>query len=274
MRNWAIIGMVMAMAGTASADLLSEFFAEYPAAAARLEEAYRHVRVVGKETRTNSAGSFVWTENVEFLREGDRVRGKQTVVESAEAEWPAGSLRVFGGGNADFFKATRLPTQPQLHLDSFGPAADFERRVHLTCQPLFAAYCFRDARLVDYLAKDGRRAVSATMTKLDGEEVVEVTMEVIVPKTGAIRDHFFFVPHTWALAGWTVPVQPSTCQGRITYEPNSNPPKIRKVDTWFEGKTADVKNYRWLSEVSSVEFGPIPAEEFTPEGAGVKGDGK
>jgi hypothetical protein len=251
------------------ADLLSEFSQEYPAAAARLEEAYRHARVLAKETRTNSKGGALWTEAVEFLREGDRIRGKQTVLESASPRCPKGAIRIFGGGEADFFDVSKLPTQSEFQINSFGPCEDFRQLSHVTCKPLFAAYCFYDTRIVDCLAQDGLRVVSATMTKLDGEDVVDVTVEVVIPDMGTFRDHFFFMPRTWALAGWTIPGQPVS-QGRITYEPDTIPPKIRKVDVWFDGETPDQKKYRWLSEVSSVEFGPIPAEEFTLEGIGLK----
>jgi hypothetical protein len=265
---WVCI-VVVCFAPVALADLLSEFSDKYPAAARRLGDAYSHARILAKETRTDSTGALIWVENVEFLREGDRVRARQTVVESTDPKWPAGAIRIFGGRAADFFDASKLPTEAQFHLDSFGPSANFDMRTHLSCQPLFAAYCFRYTRLVDYLEMDGRHAVSAILTKLDGQEVVEVTTEVTISDKHTFRDHFFFLPRTWALAGWSVPFQPSASEGRITYQPNTDPPKILKVDTWFAGKTPDAKNYRWLSEVSSVEFGRIPATQFTPQGAGV-----
>src|SRR5436190_953148 len=71
---FVLISLAMSQISQADGlDISKSFQSEYPLAARKLEDAYKHVRIVGTYTKTDDKGSFLWTKRFEFLREGELV---------------------------------------------------------------------------------------------------------------------------------------------------------------------------------------------------------
>jgi RNA polymerase sigma factor (sigma-70 family) len=271
----------VAASSDGSPKLIQDFQANYPAAAANLEEAYSHVRILARESRTNAqTGQPIDALDDEFLRDGNSVRGEQTVLDATNLGFPAGSFKAFGGDSANFFHVFKIAGQSKLNLDWSGPKTDFEMYVHTACLPLYAPYCVLNTRLTDYLKLYDRHVVSAASSTLDGADVIEIVVEATV-NAKKYHDHFYFLPDSWALGGWTLELNDPTTgqsflQARITYQPGSRPPTqppiVKTVQRWMDGIAPDTAKKLNLKqvEVDSVQFGTIPAAEFTLGAMGLK----
>jgi RNA polymerase sigma factor (sigma-70 family) len=258
-----------------SSELIREFQTEYPAAEAKLEEAYSHVQIVDRETRFDTSQSKTPTiDNMEILREGNSIRGERTRVDSAQANFPPGSLWVGWGDKQKYSVATKIFGHANFTVTSSGPEPNLEDDVRFRYLPLSAPFCIQLRPVPDYLKDWDRKLLWARHTKLDGTDAIEILVQATVA-ANKFRDHLFFQPHTWALLGWTLQfnhekVRNAIKQARITYEPDSTAPKVKTVQNWYaEDLATDVKTQFRSVDVISVEFGAIPAEEFTPAAVGV-----
>ena len=131
---------------TASQDLLRKFQTEYPTAAAKLEEAYSHVKIDTTEELT-ADGKLLWTERLELWREAKAIRVKRNVLQSTDLRWPVGSFGSLGTDGTTCFDVYRLPDDKDFTFTQFGPDRDFEMRVHAICSPVFGAYCISGRRI-------------------------------------------------------------------------------------------------------------------------------
>ena len=278
----------------ASGDLLQTFRSEYPAAAAKLEEAYSHVRLLAKGTGTDSSGKWIMNSDIEILRENNLVRWTLTTTKSALPAVPAGSISVMGGDQKLFFEMFKTPTDTAWKFYWHGPMPDFDSTVRRDFLALYAPFCIQGKTVTEYLNQHGLRIVSATMAKLDGHDVVEVTTEQTMPPLrtpygtmedcGVFRTRLYFIPGSWALAGWTrfsgdkMPKNEQTVwQQRADYQPNTDPPKLSHIKAWEEfnsdvwkdnPKLLAFKFSERAETVISLKFGPVPVSEFTPAAAG------
>src|SRR4051812_36689601 len=57
-------------------NLQRRFESEYPGAAAKIEQAYRQVKITGTQTRTKLSQRTSRIEALELLRDGERIRQK------------------------------------------------------------------------------------------------------------------------------------------------------------------------------------------------------
>jgi hypothetical protein len=261
-------------------DIATRFHSEYPGAAARLEEAYSHVRILSSETRHDNDGKFLWTMTAEFLREGDAVRGVKTVSRSASPDVANGAVSAQGGTGAKSFDLFKTSNSVPFVFHQFGPVAEFDEDVRMKYPPLFAPFCALEIRVADFIRKPNVKLASASATRLGTQEVVEALVDELTPDQGVKRHRFMFQPTTWALAGWRIALngdkrsaeaQQVALHGVVTYEPAGNPPKVKTVENWgsFPSKPR-VKVDRRRYDVSRVEFGPLDKELFTLAAFGIE----
>ena len=259
-------------------DLSAAFKAEYSDAAAKLNSLYSHVTIDTKHEETHE-GKVVAKTQVEFLREGTLVRSKTSVIQSTDADYPAGTVTAFGGDNAMFFNVVRLPGAHDYTFNWFGPDPKAEQANTAVCLPLFASYCFQGQSVSQYLKNPNVSLVAVTDSKLDGKAAVEVeTAESTVPgKTrfgdmGTFRTHFFFFRENWTLIGVTaypgdkLPKETGAiAQLRVFYEAGDHPTNIKSVDSWIEPFAFGRTRYMGDKyEVTKLTFGAIPKDEFKP----------
>jgi RNA polymerase sigma factor (sigma-70 family) len=262
------------------ADLLQRFQTEYPDAAAKLEEAYSHARIDATEKRTENY-ELLWTEQIEFLREGKAIRRARHVLQSTKPDWPVGSFGASGGDGALWFDIYKTPKDKDFKFSSFGPNPDLATTANINLLPLYAAYSAMEMKLTDYLKRPDMIGISAAATKFDGKDLVEVDTEEapssrVGRDMGIVRARFYLLPHSWALAGWTVfspdkspKNRQMTFQERVEYQPDSDPPKMTHIHYWIEipSRNNAISSGR-EDEISKIEFGRIPLGEFQATAVG------
>jgi hypothetical protein len=252
--------------GLARADELDRFKAEYPAAAAKLEQAYGHATILGTETASDGRGDFRMMTNCELLHEGDLVRGKQTVVRSAIPTFPPGTVSVSGGSGERSFEIFKVGPSGPFRFLFFGKAKDEGTYNPWTYAPLFCPYMVLTDRVTDFLGRSNVTLVSAVQTSWDGRPAIEIIAQLTKPNRAPFMYHFLFEPKTWALVGWVFPltwtVPPAAWKADITYEPGSDPPRVKSLDKWVEGPDPQLKLSREHWEISGFKFGPIDPKEF------------
>jgi hypothetical protein len=261
-------------------DSISDFQAEYSQGAQRLEQDYSHLRLSSDETRNDGDGKFFWEMRADFLREGSLIRATLTRVRSGDPEYPIGTVSSFGGTAAKFFSFYEDPGDTAARFEWYGPKPNFDANVRLSCMPLYAPFCALDLRLSDFFKRQDVRIASVGETLFDGEKVVEAVTEESTPHGGIRRRHFFFRPHSWALAGWEmardgdkVPgAATNLLKGRILYKENTDPLELVSVETWAQrpNQAAGTKPGRRFFEIKSIQFGPLPEDLFSPEALGQK----
>lgn len=277
----------------APAGVLETFRSDYPAAAARLEEAYSHVKVTGTRTRIDQMGQFASTTHVLLMREGSAFRADTTVLKLSAPDAPTGGVSSSGGTSELCYRMYKAPKATDFAFSWFGPKEDFEGEMRPKLAPLFAPYSLPAIRMVDFLKDDSVKVVSAENAQLDGRPAIKViTHMTLKPGTapppgladlprpedaGVWKREFFFDPQTWALLAWTLhpgdKLAPSTgllhvFQGRIAYVPDSVPPRVKSCESWMEFPGHNIRTNGDKVEVETMVFGPIPKSEFTATAAG------
>jgi hypothetical protein len=260
--------------GLARADELDQFRAEYPAAAARLEQAYSHATILGSETANDGRGDFRVTTNCELLREGDLVRGKATAVRSANPIFPPGAIMASGGSGDQTFVIMKDSPAGAFRFLFFGTPKDNGAYNRSTYTPLFCPYFLLSDRVTDFISRSNVTLVSAVETSWDGQPAIEVIAHLSKPDHAPFIHHFYFQPKTWALVGWVFPltwtVPPAAFNVHVTYEPGSDPPKVKSLDKWLEGPDPKRKLQGEHWEISDFKFGPIDPKEFDISAFGLK----
>jgi hypothetical protein len=240
-------------------DLLPRFKAEYASAAERLEEAYRHVQIKARYSTDRKAEKIVREE--EYLRSGDSVR--RTLAHSDKVE-------VRGGDHLKYFVLAKEPGQ-EFTIKSFGPNTDFDKSSRLLYAPLVAPFCFYGNRVIDHVGLSTVKLLSASQTKLDGENAIEVAMEGSSPK-GSRLQRFWFDPESWALIGFQLaassvaPPKGASRDCRATYE-KGQPPKLKVLEFWVSdnGQRKQYERY----EITDFEFKEIPESDFRVTAFGI-----
>ena len=241
-----------------------------------VEEAYRHVRIKTKETHYASGEVSYITEN-EYLREGDLVRATIQIIESHVPERQVGTATAFGGSVDKFFRLASENDGDGFRVSKYQPRADeedFNLATRDPALPLFASYCLRELRLVDYLEKPDVKFLGAKTTEIDGKQAIDLVTEWAFDDPdvgpGTIRYHLYFQPETYAFLGFmsyppsTAPERKQLFHRRNTYVPGSNPPKLARIERYGTPLTEpDKKSLGLVYEIKSTEFGPIDPKEFT-----------
>lgn len=265
----------------ARAEILDEFRSEYPSAAARLNETYSHLKIVATETRTDGKGKPLWVVRGEYLREGDLVRSVRTTIASKTATATVGFERAIGGSPEKYFDISRPNNQRRFAFHDFGreTADDFATKARMACIPLFATCCADAVRIDSFLKSPAVHLLSAESTVLDGSPVVIVIAEQVAPNIPRSEIHLYFLPGSWAFAGWTNPLlsgnesmsKPHTSlEVRVGYT-NRDPLKIKYIDKWTARPEAPgMKLDEQSFSIESIEFGAIPASKFTLAALGVQ----
>lgn len=259
------------------------FLFQYRLSESHLETAYDHVKIKAKQTRYDEDGTLQFVEEVEFLRNNDLVRVESKILRSNLANLPVGTIRYIGGSGDQHFDVSRRADAHWYKFNAFGPIAQPTVEYRLRCLPLFAAYCASGFRVIDQLEEPNVRLVSQNITTLGQNKVIEVDLLVTNDKQGEKINRFFFFPDSWALAGWELPMQgtrtPTTVisralEGRVDYEPGSDPPKIKSVDCWIEFQSnPQMKHDERNVEVQSIEFVKVPPADFTLQALGIREPG-
>ena len=178
-----------------NADLIKIFQSEYPAAAARLEAAYEHVRLDGKLTRSDNKGKIISTDHVEILRDGRFAIRSEITLESFKPGLAVGTRFAGGGESEKSFEVFKNPNQANFTIASFGQkkSEDFDRKALLNCYPAYAPYrfSFDVTPIWDYVNQKFQRLLKAQPAKLDGVDVVEVVLEKTIPGEGVLQVTFF-----------------------------------------------------------------------------------
>lgn len=258
------------------ADLLAKFRQDYPRASEKLQESYSHVTVQTTERRTDRQGRFMWSENCTYLRNGLAFRKVATVTESGNARsGPAvGYIAASGGTPAKFFSMGKDPGQEQYSLTRFGAIdqSDFLALAQVSCRPLFAAYCGDVTVIRKFIAFPYVHLVSARERLLDGKRVVEILVNETPTQGAHSQLRLYFQPDTWAFAGWTQPVlgphdkmtdPHSNIELRIGYV-NGNSFELASIDRWEASTLSpDRRTDELRISVNSIQFGSLPADQFT-----------
>jgi hypothetical protein len=262
----------------AGESLLAEFRANYPNQSAKLDAMYSQVTIVTTETQWDQTGKFIWTYGCQYLRDGDRIRKIQNIIKSDYPEMPSGTVRALGGSSDKFFIVRKRDTQQHFAFTDFGPKVpdefDFESKTE--CYPVFAV-CNGDAlNINEYVTRSDVNLISADSTLLDGVRVNRIVTDQTMAD-GRVRTQFFFLPETWAFAGWTRGVEPTNSSSdpqhlseiRVTYA-LQNPNRIESIDKWI---TSATDRRQKLSErmitVVSIQFGAVAPNSFSVASLGV-----
>ncbi len=291
------VGMIMGWKGaavaqtTAPLDLISMFRKEYPAAAAKHEKAYSHVRMAGTLTRTPDTTPIHQKDQIRLMREGESFGAYRTVLESMEGRWPQRAIGVYVSTPEAYFEAIRLPSEDHFKVtsDPPGPHGDSPARD----PAFFAAYCIEGQRVADFLTRGDIQLTTAAMPRVTGEQVIKVTFvqydrdssqkkDQAIPTgrgpmpvfRGSEVDGYVgtFRQSDWELLEWVSPSNPrhvgTAYHGKITYQPNTTPPKITRIEYWeqslqYHGLSTNNLTY----QISDVEFGPVPAKDFSVDAA-------
>jgi hypothetical protein len=252
------------------ADLLRDFLDQFPPASARVQEAYSHVRMKVHELYRDERGGTRGVYEGEYLCEGEKVRGIVKTIQTSEASDSVGNVKAFGGSSEQFFEARRSAGSRRFTMESLGFAPmSYDRDNRDRCRPMFGVYCLFDTRVVDYLKIPEVKVLSAEKISLDGHEAVKITTSWAASPGTPMRYLLYFAPDTWAFMGWTIygyPDDPaaSHSEWRLTYEPGSNPPRLVRMDGWGDNPAfPGIRRGGVTYDVESLQFGPIPAAEFT-----------
>jgi hypothetical protein len=265
------------------ADLIANFQDEYPAAAARVEEAYGHATILTTETYRDPDGSITLVTENEYLREEEFVRIVTEVVQSTNPEAPVGTITASGGSAESYFKAGKDANASEFVIHLLKPTANFDLIFRDNARPVFAPYCIFNLRIIDYLNYPGVRILSATKMNLDGREAIAILTEWRFQEPDSPPDlihyRFYFQPDTWALLGFTLYTEPqdpgaSVDQHRLSYEPGSDPSRLATLEIWAESPLnpdeGRSKQGGMFYKIKSIEFGEIPKEEFTLAALGIE----
>jgi len=230
-------------------DLLLRFKAEYPAAAKRLEDAYKHVRIKAHHVSEERGGKLV--EDAEYMRSGDSIRRVLTQPHKVEVR----------GGNARTYFILSKPRDGEFSITSYEANTQFVKSSRLLYVPLVAPYCFYGNRVVDFIKLPEVTLKSASSTTLDDEDVIEVVLQTSTPK-GPTVQRLWFLPESWALSGFQLGLSGAPSErlaSRATYEPGQ-PPKLKSLDLWLNRGERKTQNEHY--EITEIEFTDIPESEF------------
>ena len=272
--------ITMAAPEECKADLLDRFRQEYPAAANKLNAAYGQVDIQTTETVFDDNGGVKWQFHCEYLRDGDHFRKSQTFVGRDPSLPTYSAVRVLGGSSEKFFDIQKAGAERHFTITAFGciEEDEFLKRGATDCVPLYGI-CHVDAVDVrTFISDPAVTLVSAKTMFLDGVSVVDIVADVNYSGQPHNQVQFYFLPDSWALAGFTWPelsgsMSPNgphpSIEQRIEYL-GSDPPQIKSIDRWEtkkwqpESRTAETK-----ISVDSINFGPIGEEKFTLADLGV-----
>ena len=253
---------------TSVSALLRQFETDYSTAASRLEKAYGQVSILADYTYDfDGSGRDSYKEQVEYLRDNQSMRTLKTVLASNRQNPQAGMVSSYCETPDLSFSIYKLPGEQEFTFGYFDKKPDDVGHAPMSARPLYAPYCVLDVRLTDWFRE--HPAKEAKASKLDGQDVIEVVAEYAMPGKEPRADRFFFQPQTWALRGFIL-ARSSDGQGRIDYEPGTNPPAIRRLDYWEQPVGTDKRMNRITIDVRQIRFGPVPADAFTPAALGVK----
>jgi glycosyl transferase family 87 len=273
--------VVFFTANACKADLLDQFRDEYPAAANKLNAAYSQVNIQTTETVFDDGGNVKWQFHCEYLREGGHFRKSQTFV-SADTSVPTYSaVRVLGGSSEKYFDIQKAGDEQKFRVTAFGSIEEeeFLKRSTTNCVPLYGC-CYADAVGVrGFVTDPAVSLVSAKTVFLDGVSVADIVADVNFAGEPHNQVHFYFLPGSWALAGFSWPVLSGSMspnsphqsiEQRIEYQGN-DPPQIKSIDRW-ETTIGEPEIRAGESKISvdSIKFGPIGEEKFTLADLGVK----
>ena len=266
----AILLAIFALLGTsyvARADAIDDFRAQYPVAEAKLRQAYSQVQMTGRHLRYARPGVVAGNVSIQDSRQGDSILEVATTVLEAGSSTLPGTVSVFGGNSGDWFNLLKKPNSSKYRLVSQRPNKTLEKNLAITMPGLVSAYCTATGGpVLHYLSDPQSTFVSAAPTQLDGRDLIEVVIEQRV-RGSKLQRHLYFMPQSWALGGWTEDLGKYISQGRVEYEPGSDPPEIRAIYEWIElPRRPGVKTSENEWNFTSVQFGPQPAAEFTVAG--------
>ncbi|HEX5244623.1 MAG TPA: hypothetical protein VFW23_15270 [Tepidisphaeraceae bacterium] len=253
------------------ADAIDDFRAQYPAAEAGLRRAYSQVQITGRHLRYARPGVVAGNVSIQDSRQGDAILEVATTVLEAGSSTLPGTVSVFGGSANEWFNLLKKPNSQKFRLISQRPNKLLEKNLPISMPGLVSAYCTATSGpVLHYLSDPQSQIISVAPFQLDGRDLVEVVIEQHLRGTNLER-HLFFEPQSWALGGWTEDLGKYISQGRVEYEPASDPPKIHAIYEWIElPRRPEVKTSENEWDFTSITFGPQPAAKFTVAGYAVE----
>lgn len=256
---------------SARADAIENFRAQYPAAEARLRQAYSQVQLTGRHLRYARPGVVAGNVLIQDSRQGDAILEVATTVLEAGSSTLPGTVSVFGGNAGDWFNLLKKPNTSKYRLVSQRPNKLLEKNLPISMPGLVSAYCTATGGpVLHYLSDPQSQIISVAPFQLDGRDLIEVVIEQRL-RGSKFQRHLYFEPQSWALGGWTEDLGKYIAQGRVEYEPASDPPRIRAIYEWIElPRRPEVKNSENEWDFTSVTFGPQPAARFTVAGYAVE----
>jgi hypothetical protein len=190
------------------------------------------------------------------------------------------AVRVLGGSSEKFFDMQKAGDEQHFRINAFGciEEDEFLKRGTANCIPLYGI-CYVDTVDVQkYVNDPAVSLISAKTLSLDGVSVVDIAADVNFPGEPHNQVHFYFLPDSWALAGFTWPeISGSTSpnaphpsiEQRIEYLGN-DPPQIKSIDRWETNRwEPETRTGETKISVESIKFGPISEEKFTLADLGV-----
>jgi len=274
-RVFAILLGIFAIYGTqysfVRADAIDDFRAQYPAAEAKLREAYSRVQMIGRHLRYARPGIVSGNVSIQDSRQGDSILEVATTVLEAGSSTLPGTVSVFGGNAGDWFNLLKKPNTSKYRLISQRPNKLLEKNLTISMPGLVSAWCTATGGpVLHYLSDPQSQIVSVAPFQIDGRDLIEVVIEQRL-RGSKLERHLYFEPRSWALGGWTEDLGKYVSQGRVEYEAGSDPPRIHAIYEWIElPRRPDVKTSENEWDFTSVTFGPQPAEKFTVAGYAVE----
>lgn len=249
-------------------------------AAEEMDAAYSNVRMAVRITDYNEktgAINFV-TEN-EFLRSGERIVARTTVVESHVDHMKQGETRVYGGWPQKRFTIRKDGEDSGYAIDAFGSSTTFEMTTSELARPVLTPYQIYDFRLADFLRHEGVSPMSVASSTFGGRAATELVVDYKFidedsKLPGRARYLLYFVPDTWTFLGFTrlIPDKPNAASVhfRISYEPESGwPPRMSGLDVGGDHPERGETLAR-SHEVLSLTFETIDQSEFTVAAFGLE----
>ena len=251
----------------ARADAIDDFRTQYPAAEAKLREAYGQVQMTGRHLRYARPGVVSGNVSIEDSREGDKILEVATTVLEAGSSTLPGTVSVFGGNAGDWFNLLKKPNSSKYRLVSQRPNKLMEKNLSISMPGLVSAWCTATGGpVLHYLNDPQSQIVSVAPFQIDGRDLIEVVIEQRL-RGSKLERHLYFEPHSWALGGWTEDLGKYISQGRVEYEPASDPPRIHAIYEWIElPRRPEVKNSENEWDFTSVTFSAQSAAKFTVAG--------
>lgn len=246
------------------------FLARYEPSARKLEEFYRHIRIVATSSKTGwPALKGPQLMKLIFEANGPLLRLELEVLESHKPSVPAGLRQVAVANPQGSFIVNKRSDESEFALRRFGRAnnAKFDQRIRWGAAIAAAPYQYRDVTILEFFRMPEVQVASVEEGTRGGENVVTVGYEL----PGTAPGWFSFLPDkSWALSEYTIgPGTESPVHLVVEYgDVADGVPLLKRIRSWRE-KDGNKKILEETVDIEEIEPGGVPESEFTLASVGI-----